>query len=46
MIANEFAETFLGRGPALRKADGFVSAHNIRHSQTEKTNRQIELRAG
>ena len=42
----EFAETLTGRGPALRKADGFAPAHCIHHSQTEKTNRQSELRAG
>jgi putative transposase len=42
----EFAETFMGRGPALRKANGFAPAHNIHRSQPEKTNRQSELRAG
>jgi putative transposase len=43
---NEFAETFPRRGPALRKAEGFAPAHNIRHAQEGKTNRQSERRAG
>jgi putative transposase len=42
----EFANAFLGRGPALRKADGFAPAHNIHHSQKGKPNRQSKLKAG
>jgi putative transposase len=42
----EFAETFPRRGPALRKADGFASNHNIHHAQQGKTNRQSKLRLG
>jgi putative transposase len=42
----EFANTFPGREPALRKADGFAPPHNIHHSQTGKINCQSELRAG
>ncbi len=42
----EFAETFLRRGPALRKAEGFAPAHNIQHAQMGNSNRQSELKAG
>ncbi|MCW2283823.1 hypothetical protein M2323_004591 [Rhodoblastus acidophilus] len=42
----EFTETFPRRGPALRKADGFAPAHNIRHTETGNSNRPSELKAG
>ena len=42
----EFTNGFPGRGPTLRKADGFAPAHNIHHSQKGKPNRQSELRVG
>lgn len=41
-----FAETFPWRGPTLRETEGSAPAHNIRHHQKAKSDRQSELKAG